>query len=410
MILALVADRTAPAELRSRLAYDEATQRSLLGAERPGVGELAILCTCQRTEAYFTSVETVSAAVHGVAGLLPGLLPTDVEALHVMEGLEAVEHLFRVTCGLDSRVVGEPQVLGQVRRAYVQARDMGSTGPTLANVFDRAIRLGRRVRTDTGLGRIGHSTGSVAADHLQQRLGGLMGRAGVVVGAGDAATDAAEQVARLGARLSVVSRTKVSAAKLAERLDAPAYPLRELAAVLDKSEFAVVAVSGGVLVRPRHLPVRSSDEPFVMVDLSVPRAVDVSGRTDVDLRILEEIRGPEGHDVAAAAAAAELMVAADLAHHGQWLESREFGPAIRQLRERAEQLVTAEVARAISGLNLPEPATARIEALGMRIANKLLHGPTTTLRQADEQTGTAIMRMFGLDERATTSRSDRKAC
>ena len=146
MILALVADRTAPAELRARLAYDEASQRALLDADRPGVGELAVLCTCHRTEAYFTSLRTTSEAVHGVAGVLPGLLPTDVADLRVMEGLEAVEHLFRVTCGLDSRVVGEPQVLGQVRRASVLARDMGSSGPALANVFGRAIRLGKQVR------------------------------------------------------------------------------------------------------------------------------------------------------------------------------------------------------------------------------------------------------------------------
>ena len=187
MILALVADRTAPADLRSRLAYDEPAQRAVLEAERPGVGELAILCTCHRTEVYFTSEGSVSDAVHGVAAILPGLLPTDVADLQVMDGLEAVEHLFRVTCGLDSRVVGEPQVLGQVRRAFVLARDVGSTGPALANVFGRAIRLGRRVRSDTELGSIGQSIGSIAADHVRQRLGDLAGRAGVVVGAGEAA-------------------------------------------------------------------------------------------------------------------------------------------------------------------------------------------------------------------------------
>jgi glutamyl-tRNA reductase len=338
--------------------------------------------------------------------MLPGLLPTDVADLQVMEGLEAVEHLFRVTCGLDSRVVGEPQVLGQVRRAYVMARDMGATGPALAGILDRAIRLGKRVRADTALGRIGESTGSVAVDHLRERLGGLAGRVGVVIGAGEAATDAAERLAKAGARLSVVSRNKASAAKLAERLGAPAYALRDLAAVLDKSEFAVVAVSGGVLVRPRHLPVRTAAEPFVMVDLSVPRAVDVDGRTDVDLHSLEEIRGPEGPAVAAAVAAAELMVAAEVARLGQWLEGRESGAAIRQLRERAGSLVADEVARAVSGLNLAEPARARIEIMGMRIVNKLLHGPTTALREADEGTRAAIMLMFGLGQGSSDGRDN----
>src|SRR5207253_4606130 len=118
--------------------------------------------------------------------------------------------------------------------------------------------------------RIGQSIGSIAAGHVRQRLGDLAGRAGVIVGAGEAAGDAAERLAKLGARLSVVSRSKTSAARLAQTLDVPAYALPDLAAVLDKSEFAVVAVSGGVVVRPRHLPVRSPDEPFIMVDLSVP--------------------------------------------------------------------------------------------------------------------------------------------
>jgi len=171
--------------------------------------------------------------------------------------------------------------------------------------------------------------------------------------------------------------------------------------VLDKSEFAVVAVSGGVVVRPRHLPVRSPDEPFIVVDLSVPRAVDVGQRTDVDLQSLEGIHGPGGPDVAAGIAAAEAIVAAEVARLGQWLETRESGPAIRQLRERAGSLVTDEVSRALSALNLPELARARIEtrmgALGMRIANKLLHGPTTALREADDTTRAAIMQMFGLD-------------
>jgi glutamyl-tRNA reductase len=402
MILALVADRTAPADLRSRLAYDEPAQRAVLEAERPGVGELAILCTCHRTEVYFTAEGTVSDAVHGVAAILPRLLPTDVADLQVMDGLEAVEHLFRVTCGLDSRVVGEPQVLGQVRRGFVLARDMGSTGPALANVFGRAIRLGRRVRSDTGLGRIGESTGSIAAAHVRQRLGDLAGRAGVVVGAGEAAGDAAERLAKLGARLSVVSRSKTSAARLAETLDVPAYTLSDLAAVLEKSEFAVVAVSGGVIVGPRHLPVRSADEPFVVVDLSVPRAVDAGRRTDVDLQSLEGIRGPEGPDVAAGIAAAEAMVAAEVVRLGQWLQARGAGPAIRQLRERAASLVTDEVTRALSGLDVPELARARVEALGLRIANKLLHGPTTTLRDGDDATRAAIIRMFGLDAREPT--------
>jgi glutamyl-tRNA reductase len=143
--------------------------------------------------------------------------------------------------------------------------------------------------------------------------------------------------------------------------------------------------------------VRSADEPFVVVDLSVPRAVDAGRRTDVDLQSLEGIRGPEGPDVAAGIVAAEAMVAAEVVRLGQWLQARGAGPAIRQLRERAASLVADEVTRALSGLDVPELARARVEALGLRIANKLLHGPTTALRDADDATRAALIRMFGLD-------------
>ena len=401
MILALCAGRTAPAELRARLAYDELAQRSVLEAERPGVGELALLCTCHRTEAYFTSAGDESEAVHGVAAILPGLLPTDQHDLEVLTGTDAIEHLFRVASGLDSLVVGEPQVLGQVRRAYALARDAGSTGPALANIFGRAIRLGRRVRSETALGRVGLSIGSIATAHLNERLGGLGGRTGAIVGSGEAAADAAAILWRQGARLSIVSRSKASAARLAENFDAPSYQLSELGAVLDKSDFAVVAVSGGIAVRPRHLPVRTREHPFVIVDLSVPRAVNVGGRADVELRSLEEIPGPRGPEVTAGFTGAQELVAEEVARIERWLETRQSGPAIARLRERAETVVADEVSRALSGLDLSDQARVRIEyrmnALGMRVANKLLHGPTTTLREADDATRGAIMRIFGLD-------------
>jgi glutamyl-tRNA reductase len=397
VILALCAGRAAPADLRARLAYDEPTQRAVLQAERPGVGELAILCTCHRTEVYFTSSGMESEAVHGVAAILPGLLPTDQHDLRILDGVQAIEHLYRVACGLDSQVAGEPQVLAQVRRAYVLARELGSTGPALDNIFGRAIRLGRRVRAETPLGRIGQSIGSIAADHLRERLGGLTGRVGTIVGAGEAAADAGERLRRRGAKLAIVSRTKTSASRLAEELDARAFPLSDLAAVLDKSDFAVVAVTGGILIRPRHIPMRSPERPFILLDLSVPRAVDIDGRADVELRSLEEIPGPPDPHMAEALAEAEVLVRAEVARIERWMETRESGTAIRQLRERAEAVVAEEVGRATAGLELPEQVRARIESLGTRVANKLLHGPTSALRDADTTTRAAILRIFGLE-------------
>ncbi len=396
MILALSAGRDSPSELRARLAYVEAQQREVLRAPRPGVGELALICTCHRTEAYFTSEGDESEAIHTVAGTLPGLLPTDHHDLRFMEGLEAVEHLFRVACGLDSLVIGEHQVLGQVRRAYALAREEGAAGVTLSNLFGRGIRLGRQVRNGISPGEKTHSIGSIAAEHLAQRLGGLMGRAGCVVGAGEAATDAAHSLFRSGAQLAVVSRSHPSATRLAGEIEATAHPLRDLQKVLSRSEFAVVAVSSGVLVRVEDLPPRSPEHPFLVLDLSVPRAVEIDGRKDVELRSLEEIPRRQGPEVEAFVAETEALVHEELARLERWLDTRASGTAIRDLRARALSLVQAEVARASSSLHLPAEAEERMAMFGMRIAKKLLHGPTTALREADDETRALIRRIFGL--------------
>lgn len=395
MILALSAGRDSPAELRARLALDEKAQRELLRAPRLGVGEFVVLCTCHRSEIYVTADGPVSEALHMVAALLPNLRPTDHHDLRFMEGLDAVDHLFRVACGLDSLVIGESQVLGQVRRAYVQSKEEQAVGPVLSSVFDRAIRLGRRVRAETALGALGESIGTIAAHYLSTRFGGLQGRAGAVVGAGEAAEDAAKALTAAGATLHVLSRKSSSASALAGRVAAFFNNLEELPRILAASDFAVVAVTGGILIRPQDLPHRR--DPLVLLDLSVPPAVEVDGRGDIDVRTLEELPGPRGPEVTDAVIDAEALVKKELAELERWFDTRPTGPAIRDLRSLAEALVREEVARTLSGMNLSPEERERIAALGMRIANKLLHAPTAALRDADEETRSVIRRLFGLD-------------
>ena len=397
MILALSAGRTSPADLRARLALDDAGQRAVLSAPRPGVGELTILCTCHRTEVYFTADGMEADAVHVVAGLLPGLQPTDHHDLRFMEGSEAIEHLFRVASGLDSLVIGEPQVLGQVRRAYTAARREGAAGPVLSNIFGRALRIGRQVRAETRVGILGHSIGSIAADHLVGRLGDLHHRSAAIVGAGEAAGDAAEFLRKAGAAVHVTSRAPASTAKLARMVDATPHPLDHLAEVLAVADFAVVAVSGGRLVRPEDIPRRTAERPYLLVDLSMPRAVDAGGRPDVEVLHLEEFPAPLNPEIIEAVIDAEALVRKEVALLERWLDVRASGPAIRDLRAKAETLVRQEVDRALAGLDLTAEGRERVASLGMRIANKLLHGPTTALREADEPTRILVKRLFGLE-------------
>jgi glutamyl-tRNA reductase len=398
VILGLSAGRTSPVDLRTRLAIDEAGQRALLNAPRPGVGELTILCTCHRTEVYFTADGMEAAdALHVVAGLLPGLQPTDHHDLRFMEGAEAIEHLFRVASGLDSLVVGEPQVLGQVRRAYTAARREGAAGPVLSNIFGRAIRIGRQVRAETRIGRLGHSIGSIAADHLTERLGDLHGLTAAVVGAGEAAADAAGSLRKAGATVHVTSRSAASTARLARTLDATAHPLDGLPAMLAAADFAVVAVSGGTLVRPGDLPPRSLRRPYLVYDLSMPKAVDAGGRRDVEVLTLSDLSAPLNPEIIDAVIDAEAMVRKEVALLERWIDTRASGPLIRDLRAKADSLVRQEVDRAIAGMDLSAEARERVAALGTRIANKLLHGPTAALRDADEPTRALVKRVFGLE-------------
>lgn len=396
MIVALSAGRDSPEELRNRLALDEAGQQALLRAPRPGIAELVVLSTCHRTELYATGEGPDADVVHALAAVLPGLQPTDQHDIRFMQGLGAIEHLFRVASGLDSLVIGEPQVLGQVRRALVLAEREGAAGPVLTNIFGRAIRLGRRIRTETPLGGLGESIGSIVADYLSDRFDGLAGRRAAVIGTGEAAADAGKALWKTGAQISVIGRTLESAEDLSQSVEGKAYPVDDVAGVLAESEFAVIAVSGGQLLDAEQLPVRDPRNPFIFVDLSVPAAVSADGRADVEVRTLEDIPGPRGPEVTDAMIDADALVKKEVADLMHWADTRASGPVVIELHKWAERLAAEEVARTTARWNISVEQQDQIKALTERIVNKILHGPTTELRRADEQTRAYIAKMFHL--------------
>ncbi|MGH2773026.1 MAG: glutamyl-tRNA reductase [Actinomycetota bacterium] len=396
MIVALSAGRDAPAEMRFRLALDEDAQWKLLTGPRPGVAELVALSTCHRTEMYATGDGTEADVVHAVAAVMPGLLPTDQNDMRFMQGADAIEHLFRVAAGLDSLVVGETQVLGQVRRALAMAQKAGAAGPVLSNIFGRALRLGRRVRAETALGKLAGSIGSIAAEYAAGRLGSLEGRPAVVVGTGEAARDAARGLWKQGADLTIVGRTPESAAEMASQLEARAEPIDSLYDVVGKSHAAVFAVGGGVILRPGNLAPRQ--EELLILDVSVPPAVDSEHIPGwIELRTLEDIPGPRGPEITDAVIDAEAIVKKEVADLQQWADTRASGGVIAELQGYADELVRNEVEKGTSGLDLSPEHVERIQAVARRIAAKLLHGPTSELRRSDEATRALIRRIFRLD-------------
>ena len=351
MIVALSAGRQSPVELRERLALSEEGQRELLNGPRPGLAELIVLSTCHRTEIYATGDGLDSDVVHAVAAIMPGLLPTDHHDVRLLQGADAIEHLFRVACGLDSLVIGEPQVLSQVRRALTMAEEAGSTGPVLTNIFGRAIRLGRQVRSETPLGRLARSVGEFAADYLNTRFEQMSEVKVLIAGAGEIARDAAFGCRKAGAALTVVSRSQESADDLAADVGADAYTLDSLPQLLARADVAIVALSGNFRISEEDF----SDDwrtPLLILDLSVPRVVDVVGHDLIEVIDLDELPGPRGPEVIDAMIDAESMVKKEVADLMHWADTRASGPAIKELHAFAEQVVRDEVRRAMGGLGL----------------------------------------------------------
>ncbi|MGQ0678359.1 MAG: glutamyl-tRNA reductase [Actinomycetota bacterium] len=394
MIVALSAGRSAPAELRDRLALNDEAQRDLLRVPRPGVAELIVVSTCHRTEIYATGDGMDSDVLHSAAALLPQLLPTDHHDIRFMQGADAIDHLFRVACGLDSLVIGEPQVLGQVRKSLLLAEQAGSTGPVLTNIFSRAIRLGRAARSQTALGRLGQSVGNIAGDYLLSRFDGLAGCKVLVVGAGEIARDAAFVCRKADAELTIVSRTIESAGQLADELGARAFTMEALPEQLRRADTAIVALSGNVTIGPEVLP--KGERKMLILDLSVPRVVQAAGLKGIEILDLEELPGPRGPEITDAMIDGEALVKKEVADLMHWADTRAVGPVIKQLRSLAEDLVREEVQRTVGTMGLTPDQQAKLNAMGLRIANKLLHGPTTELRRCNDSDLATIRRIFRL--------------
>lgn len=303
----VTAGRGSPAAVRERLAPDRARLERILSTAAPGIDEILVLSTCHRVELYATGPE------EGLLSRLASLLGADPAADETVgfTGTAALRHLFRVTAGLDSLVVGERQIQGQVRRALLEARAHHAARKVVSAIGDRALRAGRRARARTSLGRVGESIGTATARLLHDRLGGLQGRAGVIVGAGAAAEDAAIAVRARGAELTVLSRTASHAHALATSLDARVRSFAELDDAIADAAFAIVAVHGGEILT-------ANPGGTLLVDLSMPHAIAPElGAITVDL-----LPAPEGALVERGVAEANVLLDLELAETARWIRTR----------------------------------------------------------------------------------------
>lgn len=416
LIAVEVSFRTAPLEVRERAALSDPEARQLLRflIGHGGLSGAAAISTCNRTELY-ASLPGAAVDQEAVARLRRYLDPSAGSDgsghIVVRRGEEAVEHLFRVAAGLESMVVGEAQVLGQVRSAHRLALEAGSMDASLDFVFRRATAAGRRVRRETGLGRGAGSLSEAAVALAGELLGTLEGRSVLLIGAGKMSTLAARHLQGKGAHLRVSSRGGESAATLAAELGAAVVTPDDIAAAAVECDLVITStdstepvLDAATLTEVQRL---RGSRPLCIVDMAVPRdvhpdAARVPGVTLVDVdRIGRHLEGSLERRRAAVAAAADVARAeARLAVETVELRSA-ADPTIRTLVSRAEAIRAHEVARTLARLPDADPLTReRIERLSQSLVRKLLHAPITHLREARGDAGAALRlrEAFGLDD------------
>jgi glutamyl-tRNA reductase len=424
-----VSHRSAPVSVLEQLAIDDSDQAKIVDQvlQSPLVTEAMVLATCNRVEVYAV-VEAFHGGLSVIGQVLSDHCGMSMSALtkyaYVRYAEAAVEHLFAVTAGLDSLVIGEQQVLGQVRRAYAAAEANHTVGRTLHELAQRALSVGKRVHTETGIDAAGASVVSVALGMADNRLDGLAGRSAAVVGAGSMGALSAAHLMRAGiSAVHVVNRSLPRAQRLAASLreqgvTAQALGLDDLAVAL--ADVDLVISSTGAL-RPvvsladvhNALAHRAGTgdqvRPLIICDLGMPRDVDpaVAGLPGVWVVDMDRIqREPSARAASADAEAARQMVAGEVATYLAGQRMAEVTPTVTALRQRAADVVEAELLRLDN--RLPDLDIAHRDEVARtvrRVVDKLLHAPTVRVKQLASAPGgdsyaEALRELFELDPTA----------
>jgi glutamyl-tRNA reductase len=394
--------RTAPIELRERLAFGRAELPGALAALAGDAGgEAVVLSTCNRTEVYLAAGDG-GEAVERAEAMLAGRLGADTgEAgrwLYVRRDRDAAQHLFRVAAGLDSMIVGEPQIQGQVREAYAAARDVAAgrgpvVGPALNRMFQTALGVGGRVRSETGLGIGAASVPSAAVELAKKIFGSLKGRRALVLGAGEMSEVTLECLRGEGVRTAVVAnRTYDRARELAEKWGGEAIQWDEFAGALAGVDIVICSTAAPVPVltteRFRRALPRGPRRPLCIIDIAIPRDVEatVGEQRNVFLYNVDDLQQIVDASLdrrRSELPAAEEIVTAGVEDFWGWYASLAVVPTIRALRDHGERVRQEEVERALGRLrHLSDDDRAAVEALTRSLLNKLLHAPTARLREA----------------------------
>ena len=396
--------KTAPVELRERLAIGpeqlEQATRSLLQA--PGVVEGMILSTCNRVELLTSLQPDAPDLLQFVESYFD--IEREVVAPHIYEYRQenAVRHLFRVACSLDSMVIGEPQILGQVKSSYLAARSAGAIRGHLDKVLQRAFVVAKRVRSETQIGSSSVSIASVAVELAKKIFGSLEGRKILLVGAGKMSEQAARHLMSQGAAsVLVANRTYERAEQLAHRFGGRAIGFDDLYASADQADIIITSTGAARPVFRRehaqHFLQLRRGRPMFFIDIAVPRDVDpevnkLDGIFLYDIDDLQSVAGSHMKERSREAEFAEAMILAEVDKYQRRLHALNVAPEIVQLQQSAEQIRLGELRRVgnrLQGLSA-EQQTA-VEAMTRSLVNKFLHRPVQAIKAAASEGNTAAV-------------------
>ena len=416
LFVAGLSHRSAPVELRERVDFSrDGIERALQAVENAGLTrDAVVLSTCNRSEIYATLER--DSDVEGLTRFFSeyhGLPHEEIAGhLYVHRGIDVARHLFRVAAGLDSLVVGEPQVFGQVKSAYTLAANRGMTGAFLNRLFHAAFSTGKRVRSETGLSEGAVSVSYAAVALAKKIFGALRGRTVCIAGAGDMASLTGVHLkAQEVERIIVASRTPENAERLAAELEGEAVPWTRLTEALTASDVAVTATGASTAVITRGLLQQVMRQrphrPLFIIDIAVPRDVEASAgdleqvflyNIDDLQQIVKDNLAKRGTELSRA----EAIVNEESSRFAEWLKSRDVIPTVVALRERFETIRRAELRRLDSKLaGLPPDARNRVEEITRLLVEKLLLSPTEQLKSLDDETmvavySEALSRLFSL--------------
>jgi glutamyl-tRNA reductase len=412
-----ISHKTAPVEVRERLALPKARAADFLRDLR-GVGEVheaVAISTCNRTELYLVVGDPVEAegTVLSMLSSQAGIRPTGLaSAIYSHRNCDAARHLYRVTAGLESMVVGEAEIQGQIKRAYDAALAKDTVGPLTNRLFKAALATGKRVRTETAIGERHLSLPGVAVALAREKLRSLHGRDVVIIGTGETSELAARALADSGGQMVfVASRRRDRALSLARRYGGGSASFDELPQALERADIVVAATaSPHALLEARELSevmAARGGRPMLLIDLAVPRDIDPScaeipGVSLHDIDDLQAVISRNRKVRQVEARKAEGIIEEEIQHFATWLGSLEVLPTIAALRTRATEIAEQVLRENDGKWEAASPRDLeRVDAVARAIVNRLLHDPTARLKELRDDrvhARAALVRdLFGLE-------------